>query len=99
MPGIRVENKNVPSSVVVWVKLPMGPVIVTCAPGTTALVVSYTRPPRLPRAELWSCATTVGHIVPTTDKTKINRSDRFLMRLVLLSVVVQSERLNGFTIG
>ena len=41
---------------VVCERFPIGPVIVTWAPGTDAFDASRTTPLILPRDELWSCA-------------------------------------------
>src|ERR1700757_1471019 len=58
IPGMRVWKRKVPDSEEFWVWLPMGPVMVTVAPGTTAFVGSYTIPLKLPRAAPWSWAIT-----------------------------------------
>src|ERR1700720_4174533 len=85
MPGMRVEKRKEPSPVVVCVRLPIGPVIVTWASGTIAFVESKTKPLRFPRADPWSWASAESEQIPQSTRTNKVTSHLFFIALKLLS--------------
>src|SRR5262249_48353474 len=75
MPGFSRVNRKLPSPSLVVVSLPVAPVNVTLAPGTTAPVGSMTTPPRLPFTAD-SCA------IPATTKNKKRAQTKTLNTLL-----------------
>src|SRR5262249_37602961 len=65
---------------------PIGPLIVTWAPGTVAFVASRTTPLILPRAELWSCA----HVALPKSKGKTRRAAKQANHFAFFNAILLS---------